>query len=118
SSGISHGAKPHGGVGMAGTEAFIKDIRPRFGVRVSMGKDVRAVPGTGEAGTSLESGRAAVRSGTGTGEHGIGLGKQGKLIDELGEGAVALMRGLKRAIDPAGLMNPGKIFADAADAAG
>ena len=34
-----------------------------------------------------------------------------------GEGAVALMRGLKRAIDPAGLMNPGKIFADAAGAA-
>ena len=60
--------------------------------------------------------RALAMGGTCTGEHGIGLGKQGKLVDELGEGAVALMRGLKRAIDPAGLMNPGKIFADAAEA--
>ena len=56
--------------------------------------------------------RALEMDGTCTGEHGIGLGKQKALLDELGQG-VALMRNIKRAIDPAGLMNPGKIFAEA-----
>ncbi|MCD2316170.1 FAD-binding protein [Sphingomonas sp. IC-11] len=51
--------------------------------------------------------------GTCTGEHGIGIGKRGALLREHGGEAVALMRRLKAAIDPAGLMNPGKIFAEA-----
>lgn len=42
------------------------------------------------------------------GEHGIG--KQDWLVKELGEDAVALMRTLKRALDPDNLFNPGKIF--------
>lgn len=54
--------------------------------------------------------RALAMDGTCTGEHGIGLGKQSKLLDELGEDAVALMRRLKLACDPAGILNPGKIF--------
>jgi D-lactate dehydrogenase (cytochrome) len=49
--------------------------------------------------------------GTCSGEHGIGLHKQGFLIQETGEGAVALMRSIKRALDPQNIMNPGKIFA-------
>lgn len=49
--------------------------------------------------------------GTCTGEHGIGLGKREALLREHGEPAVELMRTLKRAIDPNGLLNPGKIFA-------
>ncbi|NJO13172.1 MAG: hypothetical protein HC872_06570, partial [Gammaproteobacteria bacterium] len=48
--------------------------------------------------------------GTCTGEHGIGLGKRGKLIDEFGEPVVELMRKLKDAWDPAGILNPGKVF--------
>ena len=56
--------------------------------------------------------RALAMDGTCTGEHGVGLGKQGALIDELG-GAVGLMRAVKQALDPDGLMNPGKIFAAA-----
>lgn len=48
--------------------------------------------------------------GTCTGEHGIGLGKRAALVREHGADAVALMRRIKAAIDPAGLMNPGKIF--------
>jgi D-lactate dehydrogenase (cytochrome) len=54
--------------------------------------------------------RALRLEGTCTGEHGIGLHKQGFLVDEAGEGAVALMRQLKLALDPRNIMNPGKIF--------
>jgi D-lactate dehydrogenase (cytochrome) len=53
--------------------------------------------------------RALAMDGTCTGEHGIGLGKQDCLIDELGD-AVDLMRQIKRALDPQNLFNPGKIF--------
>ena len=52
--------------------------------------------------------RAIAMDGTCTGEHGIGQGKIDYLERELG-GAVAVMRAIKRAIDPAGIMNPGKI---------
>jgi len=45
----------------------------------------------------------------GTGEHGVGIGKKEFLIEELGEGTVELMRTIKRAIDPLGLFNPGKV---------
>jgi len=54
--------------------------------------------------------RALAMDGTCTGEHGIGLGKQAALVDELGE-AVDLMRMIKQALDPRDLFNPGKIFA-------
>jgi D-lactate dehydrogenase (cytochrome) len=55
--------------------------------------------------------RAIAFEGTCTGEHGIGLHKQGFLIDETGIGAVEMMRTLKRALDPNNILNPGKIFA-------
>ena len=54
--------------------------------------------------------RAIAFDGTCTGEHGIGLHKQGFLIDETGAGTVEMMRGIKRALDPQNIMNPGKIF--------
>lgn len=46
----------------------------------------------------------------GQGEHGVGLGKKESLMQELGADTVDVMRGIKRALDPFWLMNPGKIF--------
>ena len=54
--------------------------------------------------------RALRLEGTCTGEHGIGLGKKDFLVQETGDGAVAMMRTLKRALDPKNILNPGKIF--------
>jgi D-lactate dehydrogenase (cytochrome) len=49
--------------------------------------------------------------GTCTGEHGVGHGKIGYLEAEHGAGAVGVMRRIKQALDPANIMNPGKIVA-------
>ena len=54
--------------------------------------------------------RALRLDGTCTGEHGVGLHKMDFLESEAGEGAVAMMRTLKRALDPLNIMNPGKVF--------
>ncbi len=54
--------------------------------------------------------RALRMGGTCTGEHGIGVGKMGSLEMEHGD-AIPAMRAIKRALDPANLFNPGKIFA-------
>jgi D-lactate dehydrogenase (cytochrome) len=55
-------------------------------------------------------GRALAMGGTSTGEHGIGQGKTAFLVRELGEPAVAAMRAIKQALDPLGILNPGKIL--------
>lgn len=45
-------------------------------------------------------------------EHGVGLIKRDTLAARRGEVELALMRALKSAIDPKGLMNPGKMLAE------
>ena len=45
-----------------------------------------------------------------TGEHGIGLARRQYLPLAVGQGQVELMQGIKRAFDPNGILNPGKIF--------
>jgi FAD/FMN-containing dehydrogenase len=46
---------------------------------------------------------------TGTGEHGVGLGKKEYLTSELGAPTIKFMKLIKRTIDPLGLFNPGKV---------
>jgi D-lactate dehydrogenase (cytochrome) len=54
--------------------------------------------------------RALDLGGTCSGEHGIGLGKRDFLEAEHGAEAMAVMRSIKAALDPRGILNPGKIF--------
>ncbi|MBW1722608.1 MAG: glycolate oxidase subunit GlcD, partial [Deltaproteobacteria bacterium] len=48
--------------------------------------------------------------GTISGEHGIGLTKAPYLDMELSKTAIDLMLRVKKAFDPKGILNPGKIF--------
>jgi len=63
-----------------------------------------------EAALALIVEAALARGGTITGEHGVGLAKRRFLRRQLGEGSYELLRTIKRALDPEGLLNPGKIF--------
>jgi D-lactate dehydrogenase (cytochrome) len=52
--------------------------------------------------------RALAMGGTVTGEHGVGMGKLDYMVAEHGEGWT-VMGDIKRALDPKGIMNPGKL---------
>jgi glycolate oxidase len=53
--------------------------------------------------------------GTISGEHGIGIHKSEFLAMDVGEAGVELMKRIKKAFDPKGIMNPGKIWVEEAN---
>ena len=54
--------------------------------------------------------RALALGGTITGEHGVGLAKKPFLKGAVGELNLEVMKQIKRAFDPKGILNPGQIF--------
>lgn len=56
--------------------------------------------------------KALELGGTLTGEHGIGLAKSRYLPWEMGDAGMDVMKRIKKALDPEGLLNPGKMFPD------
>jgi glycolate oxidase len=54
--------------------------------------------------------RVVALEGSISGEHGIGFAKAPYLPIELSADEIALMKRVKDAFDPAGILNPGKIF--------
>jgi FAD/FMN-containing dehydrogenase len=82
--------------------------------------NLHLIPGVGdgapEARHAVEEviyGALRKRGGSVSAEHGIGLEKRDYLAWTRNEGEIALMRTLKRALDPENILNPGKIFAAA-----
>ncbi len=53
---------------------------------------------------------ALALGGTVTAEHGIGASRRAWLVRQRGEPAVAAMRSIKLALDPRGLLNPGRVL--------
>ena len=55
--------------------------------------------------------RAAIAlGGTVTAEHGIGLARKDVLIEQIGADNVDVMRSIKAALDPLGILNPGRVI--------
>lgn len=53
---------------------------------------------------------ALLLGGTISGEHGVGITKSKYLPLELGAASIEAMKNIKKALDPKGILNPGKIF--------
>jgi FAD/FMN-containing dehydrogenase len=68
-------------------------------------------PDTRHAIEEIVYGALEGRSGSVSAEHGIGLEKRAYLHLSRSESEIALMRQLKRALDPRNILNPGKVFA-------
>ncbi|MFK8250260.1 FAD-linked oxidase C-terminal domain-containing protein [Ancylobacter terrae] len=56
--------------------------------------------------------RALAMGGTATGEHGVGQGKRKYMEAEHGRATIDAMIAIKQALDPYGIMNPGKVLPD------
>ena len=105
--------------------ALVRDIRERFRLRIPCfghagdgnihvnlmvdQDNAEEVARAHEAERVLFAGVVALE-GSISGEHGIGFAKAPFLPMELSAEEIALMKRVKRAFDPDGIMNPGKIF--------
>ncbi len=105
--------------------ALVRDIRERFRLRIPCfghagdgnihvnimvdKDDADEVARAHDAEAVLFSGVVALE-GSISGEHGIGFSKAKFLPLELSEDEIALMQRVKKAFDPHGILNPGKIF--------
>ncbi len=55
--------------------------------------------------------RAAIAlGGTVTAEHGIGLARKDVLVEQIGQHNIDVMRSIKAALDPLGILNPGRVI--------
>jgi len=54
--------------------------------------------------------RALALGGTVSGEHGVGVGKIGAILEEHGRCHIGIQQKVKAALDPHNIMNPGKLF--------
>jgi len=55
--------------------------------------------------------RAAIAlGGTVTAEHGIGLARKDVLVEQIGQDNIDVMRSIKDALDPLGILNPGRVI--------
>ena len=99
--GVSIGMSGHGGDGNIHPAIFLAQVNEE-----SEKKAQTAVEQIIKAGLAL--------GGTISGEHGIGLHKAPFLVWELGQVQIDLMKRVKQAFDPKGIMNPGKIWVEQA----
>jgi glycolate oxidase len=53
---------------------------------------------------------AIALGGTVTAEHGIGLSRREALVEQVGTDVIDVMRSIKAALDPLGIMNPGRVI--------
>lgn len=108
-------------------ESYVAEVRTRLGARWPATKmmvfghlgdgNLHLIPGVSdgsqEARHAVEEivyGALRKRGGAVSAEHGIGLEKRFYLSWSRSEAEIALMRSLKRALDPDNILNPGKIF--------
>ena len=79
----------------------------RVGVRVGAARQAQGAQAA--FAEIIEAALAA--GGTVTGEHGVGLHKRSGLLAELEPAVIAMHLALRQALDPAGILNPGKVVA-------
>jgi len=74
------------------------------------GADARDFMGNADAANRIVHDLVARHGGSFSAEHGVGQLKRGDLVRYKSEVEVAVMRAIKAALDPAGIMNPGKVL--------
>ena len=109
-------------------EAYVAELDARLGARwpghrlIVFGHlgdgNLHVVVAVGDGGDAVRAGVEAIvyggiaaRGGSVSAEHGIGLEKRGHLHHSRSPTELALMRTLKQALDPQGILNPGKVLA-------